>query len=349
MSGQLLLAFLIGFFTILFTWAFRILPSEGWQILATIPSRKEDGVWRGVNLTYYGFFNATACVFSATVLLLLATSIKVPVSIALLLVGLVLLVCVPASRVMAGLIEGKRYTFTVAGASLIGFLVLPLAIYANNNLLAVKTGNAVALTPFLAAAAIALAFGESLGRLACISFGCCYGRSLEECHWSLRRLFRKHHFVFAGETKKVSYEADLAGLPVIPIQAVTAVVSALAGLAGVWLFLDGHWTGALLAAVIGTQGWRVLSEFLRADFRGGGLLSGYQLMALSALCFTLLVVPILPESPTLRPDLSLGVSALQDLRLVLSLETTWLLIFLYFGRSMVTSARLSFHVERKRV
>ena len=348
MSGQLLLAFLIGFFTLLFVWAFRILPSEGWQILATIPMRKEDGVWRGVNLTFYGFFNATACVFSATLLLFLATSINVPVPMSLLLIGLVLVVCVPASRVLAGLVEGKRYTFTVAGASLIGFLILPFAIYTNNYLFASKTGSVVEFVPFLAAAAIALAFGESLGRLACISFGCCYGRSLDECHSSLRRLFRKHHFVFAGETKKVAYEANLAGLPVIPIQAVTAVVSALAGLAGTWLFLDGHWTAALLTAVIGTQGWRIVSEFLRADFRGGGRLSAYQLMALTLICFSLLVVLLLPESAVARPEVSSGINALRDLRLVLSLETTWLVIFLYFGRSMVTSARLSFHVERNR-
>src|SRR5262245_28204738 len=133
MPGRLFLLFLIVFFTILFAWGFRILPSEGWQILATIPMRKEDGVWKGVNLTYYGFFNATACVFSAAILLFLASSINVPVSMALLLVGLILTVCVPASRLMARLIEGKRYTFTVAGASLVGFLLLPVILYLNNH------------------------------------------------------------------------------------------------------------------------------------------------------------------------------------------------------------------------
>jgi hypothetical protein len=36
------------------------------------------------------------------------------------------------------------------------------------------------IVPALAAVMIAYTFGEALGRLACISFGCCYGVSISK-------------------------------------------------------------------------------------------------------------------------------------------------------------------------
>jgi hypothetical protein len=51
---------------------------------------------------------------------------------------------------------------------------------------------------------IAYAFGEGLGRLACISFGCCYGVALPEAHPLLRHMFDRWHFVFSGSMKKIS-------------------------------------------------------------------------------------------------------------------------------------------------
>ena len=45
----------------LFIWSFRELPDERWQIICAIPVRKmADGSWQGLNLTYYGLFNALA-------------------------------------------------------------------------------------------------------------------------------------------------------------------------------------------------------------------------------------------------------------------------------------------------
>ena len=47
-------------YLILFTWAFRVLPQEEWQVMAAIPLQKlHDGFWTGMNLTYYGALTAT--------------------------------------------------------------------------------------------------------------------------------------------------------------------------------------------------------------------------------------------------------------------------------------------------
>lgn len=66
MTNFVFLATLIAFFSSLFYWAFRNLPAEEWQIIAAVPfKRREDGTWTGVNLTYYGFFNAFFALRSA--------------------------------------------------------------------------------------------------------------------------------------------------------------------------------------------------------------------------------------------------------------------------------------------
>src|SRR5215471_14421960 len=102
MTSLLFLLALATFFATLFYWGFRHLPAEGWQIMAAVPSRREaDGTWCSVNLTWYGFFNATSCVFSCAMVLLLMGSIKVPTIGTLAVVILLLLICVPAARVIA--------------------------------------------------------------------------------------------------------------------------------------------------------------------------------------------------------------------------------------------------------
>ena len=75
--------------------------------------------------------------------------------------------------------------------------------------------------------------------MACLSFGCCYGKPLREASPRLARLFGRYHAVFHGETKKAAYASGLAEEPLIPVQAITSVVLALAGLVGLALFLAG--------------------------------------------------------------------------------------------------------------
>jgi len=348
MSPEVFVLSLAALFAALFAWGFRVLPNEGWQIIAAVPvSRDADGGWKGLNLTYYGFFNATACAFSVAIILLLMSAIGVALLSTLIIVGVLLAFSVPAAKFVARAVEGKRYTFTVGGASFVGALVLPCAIYFINIFLR-KSETEIPALPLFAAAGIAYAFGEGLGRLACISFGCCYGKPLRESHPLLQRIFSRHCFVFTGNTKKVAYEGALVGSPVVPIQAVTAIVHAAAALAGTYFFFKSNWGTAFIVPVFVTQGWRVASEFFRADYRGGGRISAYQFMAAMSLIYSAAVVVFTPVPQVREPDVLAGMSSLASGWLVLLLQMLWVTIFLYTGRSMVTTARLSFHVVRQR-
>jgi len=350
MSSILFVVALATFFAVLFSWGFRKLPRDDWQFMATVPmQRLSQGSWRGINLTYYGFFNASACVFSCAIVILLMGSIAVPLSASLGVVVALLLICIPAAKIVARVVEGKRHTFTVGGASFVGFLVLPLLVPAFNSFVGHRFGVRVPFVQMLAAIAIAYAFGEALGRLACISFGCCYGKLIWHVPAVIQRTLGNACFVFRAHTKKAAYESELSGQPLVPIQAVTAIVSALAGLGGVLLFLSSQWTAALLVPVVVTQLWRALSEILRADYRGGGRISAYQIMALASLGCALAVLAFAVPTEIGAPNLISGLQTLTTTTSILILEGLWVAVFLYLGRSSVTTARMSFHVVRDRI
>lgn len=156
-------------------------------------------------------------------------------------------------------------------------------------------------------------------------------------------------FTFSGDTKKVAYEADLLERPLIPIQAVTAIISSLAGTIGVFFFLRSMWTSAMLAPIAITQLWRVFSETLRADYRDGGPVSAYQLMAIAALVYSLVWLASMKPAPPVSPNIISGLRALANTPVIVLLEFLWITVFLYMGRSSVTAAKLSFHVVREKI
>src|SRR4030095_6109039 len=92
---------------------------------------------------------------------------------------------------------------------------------------------------------IAYTFGEALGRLACISFGC-YGVSLSAAHPILQKLLGRRHFVFSGKMKKISYASGMEGMQVVPIQAMTSLIYMLTGLMASFLFLKGSFGVAFI-------------------------------------------------------------------------------------------------------
>jgi len=196
---------------------------------------------------------------------------------------------------------------------------------------------------------IAYAFGEGLGRLACISFGRCYGVALQEAHPLVRRIFDHWHFVFFGETKKISYASGLAGQQVVPIQAITSLLYVAVGLAAIWFFLKGKCTFAFVLTMAVTQGWRAFSEMLRADFRGNGRVSAYQLMGVAAIVFAAAHGYFVADSVGITADLAAGLEALWRTEVLLALQTLWALVFLMFGKSMVTGAQISFHLREDRI
>lgn len=340
----------IIFLTAYFWWGFKILPGERWQIVASVPaSRTEQGQWRGINFTWYGLLTANAYLVAVAVLLVLMGSVGVPPLGTAILAAVMLGCCVPASRLVARIVEKKAHTFTVGGAVFVGILITPFVIALVNRSLGEALAFQIPIMSAYAAIAIAYAFGEGLGRMACISFGCCYGKPLSASSGLLRRLFSGRGFVFIGSTKKIAYAGGLEATEVIPIQAVTAVFYTVCGLIAAGMYLASHHTGAFLLATIATQGWRSFSETLRADYRGEGKISAYQIMGMIGVAYAIAAACFLVHEPPGLPDLSAGLKELWSPALILFLQGIWMTIFLYTGRSTVTGATLSFHVHHDRI
>ncbi|MDF1551585.1 MAG: prolipoprotein diacylglyceryl transferase [Deferrisomatales bacterium] len=333
--------------TALLGWAFARLPREHWQIVATLPRRKgSNGTWEGLNLTYYGIFVATANALATALFLVLAEAAGVATGQALAAVVATFVVCLPAARLVARLVEKKANTFTVSGASSAGLVALPWILLGID---ALDPRGASIVFPCLAAVGVAYALGEGVGRLGCISFGCCYGKPLAGCHPRLQKLFAHAHFVFAGETKKVAYEGGLHGERVLPVQALTAVVCVATALVGAALFLTAAYGAAFFVCVAVTQAWRLASEALRSDHRGGGRISVYQFLSVLMVCYAGATVLLVPGGESGAPDILTGLGALWRPAPILFLQGLWVVIFLYMGRSTVTAATISLRVLTDRV
>jgi hypothetical protein len=350
LSSEVFVLLLGLFLGSLVAWAFKRLPDERWQFLASVPIMKvSSGHWHGLNFTYYGLLTANALVFGVALLIVLLGSLQVATTVTLAFIFAVLLLCLPAARWVARLVEGKACTFTVAGAFFVGIFATPAVLHLLNLALPGIGFQPVPIVPGLAAVMIAYTFGEGLGRLACISFGCCYGISLSEAPPIIQKLLGHRYFVFSGKLKKISYASGMDGLQVIPIQAMTSLLYILAGLAATFLLLKGNFAGAFLVTISLTQGWRTLSETLRADHRGHGRISAYQIMGLVAICLALVMISLLPAERAITPDLPAGLEAAWRPAVVLFLQGLWAIVFLLFGKSMVTGAEISFHLHHERI
>ena len=338
-----------GLFALL-AWGVRALPAEKWQMLAAVPIAKaEDGSWRGLNLTFYGFFSATGTVFGFAMMLLLMASVGVPAMISTLLVIVVLLVCVPASRIIAGIVERKQNTFTIAGAAFVATILLPLLVLALQPLAQQFLHREIPVLAIFAGAAIAYALAESIGRLACLSFGCCYGMPLRDANPVIARLFQKHNLVIHGSTKKAVFASGLDGEPLIPVQAITSAIFAISGIVGLALFLAGYYRLAGLIPIMASWGWRAGSECLRADDRGASKISVYQLMAIFSVLYLSAVFLLTPAGGSIMPSLAAGLTQITSTPVVIALQIFWIALFLYYGRSRVTGSTLSFHVVAERI
>jgi len=350
MSTALVLLAATLVLTLYLWWGFRVLPAERWQILATVPAAKnEQGGWMGINFTWYGLLTANAYLVAVAVLLVLLGSVGVfPLATALLALAM-LGCCVPASRLVARIVEKKAHTFTVGGAVFVGIIITPFVIMLLNRLAGPQFNFQIPVMAAWAAIAIAYAFGEGLGRLACISFGCCYGKPVSTSSGLLARLFNGRGFVFHGSTKKIAYADRLDEVEVIPVQALTALLYTACGLVSSALFLSSHHSAAFLLAVITTQGWRSFSETLRADYRGEGRISAYQIMGLVGMLYAVVMAAVLQHEATTPAVLTTGIQGLWQPGMIIFLQAIWSVIFFYTGRSTVTGATLNFHVHTDRI
>lgn len=323
-------------------WCFKHLSRERWQIIASFPVKKiGDDSWAGVNITYYGFIVASAQVIAVSVFFVLLGAIGVPRGdLAMLAAGL-LLVCLPASKIVAKVVEKKSNTFTVGGASFVGILSVPLITWLFNGLL----DKAVPVLPFLGALSVAYAFGEGLGRLACLSFGCCYGQPLSRIHPRMASMLRGVGTSFEGKMKKAAYEAGLENIRVVPVQAMTSVICVIVGLVGAYLFFRGEFRTAFIIPMASLQSWRFVSETLRADYRGKRKISVYQVMSLAATLFSLVFAFYAPEGMAPGIDLMKGVRQMWSPEWIIFVQILWVSVFFYLGRSRVTGSKITLYVR----
>jgi hypothetical protein len=344
----LILVLLIGLIG-LFRWAFRVLPQEQWQFVAVVPTGFNGKDWNGRTITYYGVLTACAVCVAVSLLIFLLGSMQQTLSHIFLLVMPLLLITVPSAKIIARLVEQKPATLTIGGASFTGMLSAPWAVLALNEFFDRSGDVGMPMMPALAALWIAYAFGEGIGRLACISFGCCYGKPLSTYSPIVQHVFQPLAFRFTGSTKKAVYEGHLESVPLFPIQGMTALVNSGVGLLGTLLFLEGWFFAAVVVSAIGTQGWRIVSEYVRMDYRGAGTVSLYQWMALSGALYSIVVAGLWRGSGDGVPRIEYGLAALGDIHVLLLLQILWLGIFCFTGISRVTRATMSTQVWKERI
>ncbi len=331
-----------------YIWGFKTLPRERWQIFCVVPVRKlPDGSWQGLNLTFYGVLIATSLSLSVALVILLIGAAGVGFLIFALIATLLLGICLPAARLIAWWIEKKRFSFSVGAASFVGIAAGPWLVLAVQRNIQGLWPAAGAFDPMavIAAVMVGYALGEGMGRLACISFGCCYGRPMDQMPAFIRHYFAWAAFIFRGKTKKIAFAHQWDDRKIFAIQAVTAIIYTISALTGTWIYLTGHFKWAFFLNLGITQGWRFLSEFFRSDFRGNQSITAYQWMSLFLIPYGLFILWHFPAAqPVLR--LSTGWSYLWSPQAILFLEGLWIVIFLFTGRSQVTGANLSFHVHQ---
>lgn len=324
-----------------FSLAFFYLPQERWQILAVLPVKAAEGRWQGANLTFYGFLLASAYALSLAVSAVLLSSLGLGLGKIVGIFALVLVPATPAASLVARWVEKKAARLTVAGGGFVGLLLAPWVLWG-------VTGRMGLVLPALAALAAAFVLGEGVGRLACISFGCCYGKPLSELPPTWGRLLQPLSFVFRGRLKKISWSSGLEGVRVVPIQAMTALVLSAVAVGGIVLFLAGEAKISLTLTMLGSLVWRVLSEQLRADERGevrDGMTAYQKMSVVGVLYVVALLLWAAPSS--IDPDLAAGLAALWDPLVILSLQAVWLVMFLWTGWSQVTSAHISFQLNEE--
>ncbi|MGD8834266.1 MAG: prolipoprotein diacylglyceryl transferase [Desulfobacteraceae bacterium] len=333
----------------LYFFGFQRFTGERWQFIGAIPlGKEEDGRWRGLNLTYYGLFNANACTLSVLIVYMLMSAGGLSLTASNLIIASVMGVCIPAAKLMARWVEKKAHTFSIGGAAFVGMVAAPPLMVMLNAIGPLWNMPPFPVMPPLAAIAIGYAVGEGIGRLACLSFGCCYGKPLDRLPPLLRRWMAPFCITYHGGTKKIAYADALQGCRVVAVPAITTVLYTLAGLLGILVYLNGKSAAAYLLCVVITQLWRFVSEFLRTDYRGTGQISAYQKMALGAVVYAVAVSIWAPAVHT-SADIMVGLRLLWNPGIIISCQIFWIGIFLYMGRSQVTGAYITFHVHKDRI
>lgn len=333
----------------LFLWSFRNLPDERWQFLAILPTPKAGAEWLGTNITFYGLISAVAYAVSVGCFIFLCAAIDEPAWPVAVFIVCALTIAIPASRQVARWVEGGNANFTIGGALFATVLSLPLTIGLAKWAANATTSQSLDALAMLAAAAISYTLGEAIGRLACLSFGCCYGKPLDQAGPLQRALYGRGATTYRGKMKKIAYASNLENTPVIPVQSIASVVLFGLFLAGLWLFWRQHYGAAFSVCLWGSQLWRIYSETLRADYRGKASFSAYQWMAVATCALATAGMLLIADSSNPAPDFLRAWSVFSQLPVIVALQLLAALIVWYMGRSTVTGATVQLQLFREKL
>jgi prolipoprotein diacylglyceryltransferase len=320
-----------------FRWGFRHLPGEGWQIALAVPERTagiDGNVWPAVNFTFYG-------VISSVSYSVLVSAAAQPLLPALVFVSCLLLVGIPASKLVAKWVEGLP-GHTIGGAVFSVLIAVTPALLLTEYLGKVLNWSAFNPGVFIAAVSVAYALGEAIGRLACLSFGCCYGRPVEMCTSLQKALYSKFTETYRGRFKKIAYAGGVTNRPVIAVQAIASALLFALFLVALWLFWKGQFSAAIIVSLGGSQLWRAHSEQLRADYRGRDGFTVYQAMALLGVVLSFVFAWLYTDSSSVVAQASAarGWRAVFQPEILIACQVLSVAILFYMGRSSVTSSRL---------
>ncbi len=329
---------------IVFRWGFKHLPGEGWQFAVAIPARvdgAEGKYWPAVNITFYGVISSAAYALSLLLYVFLMGATGQPFAPAALFVAILLLVGIPASKIVARWVEGAA-GHTIGGA-VFAVLVAAMPAMAITQAVAKFLGwHAFSPAALTAAAAIAYVLGEAIGRLACLSFGCCYGRPIDTCTSLQKALYSKFTETYRGRFKKIAFAGGLHDRAVIAVQSIACALLFGLFLISLWLFWRGHFAMSLIVALGGSQLWRAYSEQLRADYRGRDGFTLYQAMALvgAALSAAFAAIYAQPSDAQIVALAARGWTAIVRVEVLVACQALAVMILFYMGRSSITSSRL---------
>ncbi len=348
-SGLILLS-LFGAFV--FRWGFRNLPGEGWQVALAVPARTssaEGRFWSAINFTFYGVIAAIAYALACLVFLFLIGATAQPMFAAIFFAGTLLTVAIPASKWVNRLVEGIP-GHTIGGAVFAVMLSVIPAITLTGWV--VRGLGAQSFSPLIliAATSVAYVLGEAIGRLACLSFGCCYGKPIDDCTMLQRALYSRLTETYRGQFKKISYASGLANRPVVAVQSIGCCILFGLFLAALWAFWKGSYAASIVIAIAGSQLWRAYSELLRADFRGRAGFTIYQGMALFGASLSFVFASLYADANIVSASASAirGWDAVLRVEFLIGCQTLALLIMFYMGRSSVTSSRIELFLHAPR-
>ncbi|HPW51372.1 MAG TPA: prolipoprotein diacylglyceryl transferase [Spirochaetota bacterium] len=337
---------LSAFLAAVLTAGFIFLPRERFQFLAAIPllKNKKSGHFHSRNLTWYGLITAFSVAVSTAFFCTLASAYGFKLLTCLIFAGSILAIALPASKIIAFIVEKRKGTITVGGAAFAAVTAAPFSAYAALKISG--DGNIESILPLLAAIGCSYLIGEGIGRLSCLSFGCCYGKPLKKYSKPVKALLSPFAVRFYGNLKKASYESGYEGKKLFPIQNITAVIYSVSALVSAWIFLAGHFKISFLLSIITAFAWRIISEFFRADFRGFGKISSYQVMSFLSVIICAAAAYFLPSPDVITVNVSNGLIIFSDVIFVIVLQFLFAAVFLYTGISSVTASEIHFYRKK---